>query len=50
VTSVGTAWVVDAEGFLARCAAGEKWGGTSRKVTLTPQQYPGLEALLSQAS
>ncbi len=48
VTSVGTAWVVDAEAFLARCAAGEKWGGTSRKVTLTPQHYPGLEALLAK--
>ena len=48
VTSVGTAWVVDAESFLMRCAAGEKWGGTSRKVTLTPQQYPGLEALLAK--
>lgn len=50
VSAVGTAWVVDAEGFLARCAAGEKWGGTSRKVTLTPQQYPGLDALLAKVS
>ena len=48
VSAVGTAWVVDAEGFLARCAAGEKWGGTSRKVTLTPQRYPGLDALLAR--
>jgi len=48
VSAVGTAWVVDAEGFLARAAAGEKWGETSRKVTLTPQQYPGLEALLAK--
>ncbi|MBK6632874.1 MAG: hypothetical protein IPG33_18560 [Betaproteobacteria bacterium] len=50
VTSVGTAWVVDAEGFLARCAAGEKWSGTSRKVTLTPQCYPGLDALLAKVT
>lgn len=47
VSAVGTAWVVDAEGFLARCTAGEKWGETSRKVTLTPQRYPGLDALLA---
>ena len=47
VSAVGTAWVVDAEAFLARCAAGEKWGETSRKATLTPQRYPGLDALLA---
>ena len=50
VTSVGTAWVVDAEDFLARCAVGEKWGETSRKVTLTPQRYPGLETLLAKVA
>jgi putative membrane protein len=38
----------DADAFLARVAAGEKWGATSRKVTLTPQQYPGLDALLAR--
>ena len=48
VSAVGTAWVVDADAFLARCAAGEKWGETSRKVTLTPQGYPGLDALLAR--
>lgn len=48
VSAVGTAWIADAEGFLARCAAGEKWGETSKKVTLTPQRYPGLEALLAR--
>lgn len=47
VSAVGAAWVVDAEAFLARCAAGAKWGETSRKVTLTPQRYPGLDALLA---
>jgi uncharacterized protein (DUF4213/DUF364 family) len=50
VTSVGTAWVVDAEAFLARCAAGEKWGETSLKVTLVPQGYPGLDALLAKVA
>ena len=49
VSSVGTAWVDDAETFLARLAAGEKWGTSSRKVTLTRQSYPGLDALLRRA-
>ncbi len=49
VSAVGTAWIADAEAFLARVAAGEKWGATSRKVTLTPQRYPGLDALLAKA-
>lgn len=49
VSSVGTAWVAEPEAFLARVAAGEKWGSSSRKVTLTPQGYPGLDALLARA-
>jgi uncharacterized protein (DUF4213/DUF364 family) len=49
VSSVGTAWVDDAETFLACLAAGEKWGTSSRKVTLTRQSYPGLDALLRRA-
>ncbi len=47
VSAVGAAWIADAESFLVRVAAGEKWGETSRKVTLTPQHYPGLDALLA---
>ena len=49
VSAVGAAWVIDAEAFLARVAAGEKWDETSRKVTLTPQRYPGLDALLAKS-
>ncbi len=49
VTTVGTAWVEDAEDFLARVAEGARWGASSRKVTLTPQQYPGFDALLEKA-
>ena len=49
VSAVGTAWVEDAEPFLARLAAGDKWGTSSRKVTLTRQSYPGLDALLRRA-
>lgn len=48
VSTVGTAWVADAEAFLAHVAAGEKWGASSRKVTLTAEHYPGLESLLSR--
>lgn len=48
VSAVGTAWVADGEALLARLAAGEKWGAASRKVTLTPRHYPGLEALLGR--
>jgi uncharacterized protein (DUF4213/DUF364 family) len=47
VSAVGTAWVVDAEALLARLAVGAKWGNASRKVTLVPQRYPGLERLLA---
>lgn len=46
VSAVGTAWVSDPAAFLAHVAAGEKWGASSRKVTLTPERYPGLEAML----
>ena len=49
VSAVGTAWIADAEAFLGRVAAGENWGATSRKVTLTPQHYPGLDALIAKA-
>ena len=48
VSTVGTAWVADPEAFLAHLAAGEKWGASSRKVTLARERYPGLEALLAR--
>jgi uncharacterized protein (DUF4213/DUF364 family) len=49
VSAVGSAWIVDAQVFLARVEAGEKWGAASRKVTLTRQGYPGFERLLATA-
>jgi uncharacterized protein (DUF4213/DUF364 family) len=49
-SAVGCAWVVDPQAFLARVAAGEKWGTTARKVTLTPPGYPGLDRLLEAAA
>jgi uncharacterized protein (DUF4213/DUF364 family) len=48
VSTVGTAWVTDPQALLERLAAGAKWGASSRKVTLTAQRYPGLEALLAR--
>jgi uncharacterized protein (DUF4213/DUF364 family) len=47
VSAVGSAWIVDAQVFLARVEAGEKWGAASRKVTLTRQGYTGIERLLA---
>jgi uncharacterized protein (DUF4213/DUF364 family) len=49
VGAVGTAWVADAPAFLAHVAAGEKWGASARKVTLTRAGYPGIDALLGKA-
>jgi uncharacterized protein (DUF4213/DUF364 family) len=49
VSAVGAAWVGDADSFLARVDAGEKWGGAAHKVTVTPQRYPGFERLLGAA-
>lgn len=49
VSAVGTVWVADSGGLLARVAAGEKWGETTRKVTITPPRYPGLDRLLATA-
>ena len=49
VSAVGTAWIADPALFLARVEAGQPWGAASRKVTLTPPRYPGLERLLAAA-
>ncbi|MDO8347410.1 MAG: DUF364 domain-containing protein [Rugosibacter sp.] len=49
VTAVGGSRVVAADAFLARCAAGERWGETTRKFTLTAAHYPGFENLLARA-
>lgn len=46
VSAVGTTWVSNAEALLAHIVAGEKWGDSARKVTFTPERYPGLDALL----
>jgi hypothetical protein len=48
--SVGLSFTAERAAFLARMAAGQKWGASSRKVTLVPQRYPGFEALLAAAS
>jgi uncharacterized protein (DUF4213/DUF364 family) len=46
VDTVGGHQVVDIAGFLERCAAGRKWGDTSRKYCLHRDHYPGLAAVL----
>ena len=50
VSAVGTVWIDDAPALLARIAAAEKWTGSSRKVTLTRERYPGLDSLLSRCA
>ena len=49
VTAVGSAWVADADTFLARLEGGTKWGASSRKITVTPERYPGFDRLLQAA-
>jgi uncharacterized protein len=49
VSAVGAAWVTEADTFLARVAAGQMWGAASRKVTITPQRYPGFDQLIGEA-
>jgi len=49
VSAVGSAWIVDVDAFLARVAGGTPWGEASRKVTITPQRYPGFDQLLLAA-
>lgn len=49
VTAVGSAWVADADAFLARLATGTQWGAACRKITVTPQRYPGFGQLLRAA-
>ncbi len=46
VHTVGGHQVTDAEDFVARCTAGEKWGGSSHKYVIHRDAYPGYEALL----
>lgn len=50
VTLLGGHWIADRSGFLAALAAGEAWGGHAWKFALTPDGYPGFEALLARAS
>jgi uncharacterized protein (DUF4213/DUF364 family) len=48
-TAIGTAWISEPDAFIAHVTAGEPWGSSARKVTMTPRGYPGLDALLARA-
>jgi uncharacterized protein (DUF4213/DUF364 family) len=45
VTTLGGAWIADAEGFRRALAAGEPWGRHAVKFALTPAGYPGWRTL-----
>ncbi len=49
VTQFGGSWVVDAAAFKAALAEGRPWGGATRKFVVTPDAYPGFDALLAAA-
>ena len=45
ITMMGGSWISDREGFIAALAAGESWSRHAFKFALTPEAYPGWEAL-----
>lgn len=49
VTQFGGSWVVDAAAFKAALAEGRPWGGATRKFVVTPDAYPGFDALSAAA-
>ena len=49
VTQLGGTGIVDRAGFLAALAAGQPWGGFTRKYVIERDRYPGLQALLQRA-
>lgn len=48
VTFLGGNWIADRAGFLAALAVGEAWGDHAWKFALTPEAYPGFDALLER--
>lgn len=46
IHTVGGNQILDADGFVARCEAGHKWGDTARKYCFHRDAYPGYRALL----
>ena len=48
VTFLGGNWIADPAGFLEALAAGESWGDHTWKFALTPEAYPGFDALLER--
>lgn len=50
VTLLGGSWVNDREGFIAALECGEPTSAFAGKFALTPDRYPGLDALLARVS
>lgn len=48
VTFLGGNWVSDRSAFIDALESGESQKGAARKVALTPEHYPGLDALLAR--
>ena len=48
VTFLGGNWIADRAGFLEALATGESWGDHAWKFALTPEAYPGFDALLER--
>ena len=49
VTLLGGNWVVDGDSFKAALRAGTPWGGFTRKVAISRDDYPGFDHLLAKA-
>lgn len=48
--NIGGRRVVDVEGFRSAFREGKKWGSFAYKYSISRQEYPGIDALLAQAS
>ncbi len=49
VTLLGGSWIIDGKGFIAALKSGESHSGCTSKFALTPESYPGFDALLARA-
>lgn len=48
VTFLGGSWINDRDSFVAALISGESRGASASKYALTPDNYPGFEALLAR--
>ena len=49
VTLQGGSWIIDGKGFIAALKSGESHSDCTSKFALTPERYPGFDALLARA-